>query len=245
VRARRLAGGTLCYSEVMAVGDRVLYHGQRGRRNVLLSLPLSLEGSPRVLSSARRAGDGRVYPKLPASARLPRWTAIHRVVAGRLLIQSGRRLMLWDHNLEQPVRTIRDGWLLATGHSSFAWCGKDCRALAVWSDGGEQRVRPPRGTSLYTGHGALSPDGSHLAVPVTEGRRQRAAVLDLASGSWTMVPGGALHQFYAAMAWSPSGEWLYFAGRERRLFAWQVGSNAARRLPADLDGTVMSIATAG
>jgi hypothetical protein len=244
VRARRLAGGTLCYSQVMAVGDRVLYAGHRGRRSVLLSLPLSLNGAPRVLSHARRAGDGRVHPELPASARLPRWTAVHGVVAGRLLIQSGRRVMLWDRSLEQPLRTIRDGWLLATGHSSFAWCGKDCRALAVWSDGGEQRVRPPRGTRLYTGHGALSPDGSRLAVPVTEGRGQRAAVLDLASGAWRLVPGGQLRG-YEAMAWSPSGRWLYFTGRERGLNAWRVGSQEAVRLPIDSGGTVMSIATTG
>jgi hypothetical protein len=242
VRARRLAGGTLCYSEVMAVGDRVLYHGHRGRRGVLLSLPLSLSGAPRVLSDSRRGRDGRVLPELPAGAMLPRWTAVHGVVAGRLLIQSGRRLMLWDLGLGRPVRTIRDGWPLAVGRTRFAWCGSRCRVLRVRSDSGERRFLPPPGTRLYTGNGALSPDGSRLALPVTDGGGQRAAVLDLASGSWTMVPGGELRG-YEAMAWSPSGRWLYFTSRH--LNAWRLGSPDAVRLPIDTDGTVMSIATAG
>src|SRR5918999_2696130 len=67
VRARRLAGGTLCYSEVMAVGDRVLYHGHRGRRSVLLSLPLSLKGAPRAVSDERRGADGGLQPDLRRS----------------------------------------------------------------------------------------------------------------------------------------------------------------------------------
>jgi hypothetical protein len=69
-------------------------------------------------------------------------------------------------------------------------------------------------------------------------------VLDLASGAWTLVPGGQLRG-YEAMGWSPSGRWLYFTGREGRLNAWRVGSPEAVRLPIDTDGTVMSIATAG
>jgi len=230
VRARRLAGGTLCYGEVTAVGGRVVYP-RDGER---LSLPLSLEGTPREVSDE------------PRRAWLPDWTAVHGTVAGRLLIESGRRLMLWDRDRGAPVRTIRSAWLMAAGTTSFAWCGPDCRRLAVWSPDSERRFRPPPGTTLYTGNGALSPDGSRLVVPVTRrGGRQRPAVLDLGTGSWTIVPGGALERFHDAMAWSPSGEWLYFAGRQRRLFAWQVGSAAATRLPADPGGTVMSIATAG
>lgn len=228
VRARRLAGGTLCYGEVTAAGDRVMYPND-GRR---LSLPLSLEGAPRPVSDAWRG------------AWLPDWTAVHGVVAGRLLIESRRRLMLWDRERGQPVRTIRSAWLLAAGRAGFAWCGPGCRTLGVWSPDGERRFRSPPGTTPYFGEGALSPDGVRLAVPVTKGGRQRAAVLELASGSWTIVPGGTLGD-YTAMDWAPSSEWLYFAGRGRRLFAWQVGAAAATRLPADPDGTVMSIATAG
>jgi hypothetical protein len=163
-------------------------------------------------------------------------------VAGRLLIQSGRRLMLWDLRLGRTVRTIRDGWPLAVGRTRFAWCGSRCRALRVRSHAGERRFLPPPGTRLYTGNGALSPDGSRLALPVTDGGGQRAAVLDLASGSWTMVPGGELRG-YEAMAWSPSGHWLYFTSRH--LNAWRLGSPDAVRLPIDTDGTVMSIAPAG
>jgi sugar lactone lactonase YvrE len=68
----------------------------------------------------------------------------------------------------------------------------------------------------------------------------RVAVVDLAAGSWTVVPGGELRG-YEAIAWSPSGRWLYFTGR--RLLAWRLGSPRAVRLPVDPGGTVMSIAT--
>jgi hypothetical protein len=231
VRSRRLPGGTLCYGEVMAAGSRVLYPGHRGRRSVQLSLPLSLVGAPRVLPEPHRV-DG-----------LPHWSAVHATIGDRLLIESGRRVMLWDPRRDRPTRTIRDGWLVAAGSSSFAWCTAKCRAFRVWSETGERRFEPPSGAILQGGDGALSPDGSRLAVPVTMDGVTRTAVLDLATESWTLVPDGRLPDSYVALAWSPSGEWLYFAGRGRGLFGWRAGSAAAVRLPADPGATVMSIAT--
>jgi hypothetical protein len=47
---------------------------------------------------------------------------------------------------------------------------------------------------------------------------------------------------YRAVAWSPSGRWVYFTGRRHRVFAWSP-SAAPRPLPIDTGGTVMSIAT--
>jgi hypothetical protein len=154
VTYRRLPGGTLCYGQVTAAGDRVHYPGHRGRRSVLLSLPLSLSGAPRVLPEGR-----------PESNQLSR--------------------------------------------------------------------RAP------------SPDGSRVAVALTKGGGQRLAVRDLGTGSRTMVPGGVLPDFYTPMAWSPSGEWLYFSGPKRRLFAWRPGSSAPVRLPVDTRGAVMSMVTTG
>ncbi len=73
--------------------------------------------------------------------------------------------------------------------------------------------------------------------------RRRAAVVDVRSGRWTLVPEGRLGG-YQVMAWSPSGRWLYFTAGDRRLYAWRLGAQNAVRLPVRPGGTVMSIATA-
>ena len=53
LRARRLSGGTLCHGPVLAVGDRVVFSGYRGRRPVARApLPLRLEGPPGSLGDA-------------------------------------------------------------------------------------------------------------------------------------------------------------------------------------------------
>jgi WD40-like Beta Propeller Repeat len=268
-RARRLPGGTLCYSTVMAVGDRVLYSGHRGRRAVALSLPLTLSGPPRSLGASGTitpsATPGRVWlgrwtpgrkrsrvalrehdvdsgRTVPwTSALLPGWARLEGAIAGGFVIGHGRRLTLWDHRLDRPLRSVRDGWPIAAGGSRVALCGPRCRTLRVWSLAGERELRPPPGVRLPAGaEGAFAPDGGRLAVPVTVDGGQRVAVVDLASGRWTVVPGGALRE-YGAIAWSPSGRWLYFTGR--RLLGWRVGSPGAVRLPVDPGGTVMSIAT--
>jgi hypothetical protein len=67
-------------------------------------------------------------------------------------------------------------------------------------------------------------------------------VIDLATGAWRVVP-SARSAAYKAMAWSPSGRWLYFTGRRRRLSAARVGVERPVRLPVRTGGTVMSIAS--
>jgi hypothetical protein len=48
---------------------------------------------------------------------------------------------------------------------------------------------------------------------------------------------------YAALAWSPSGRWLYLGGRGDRVLASRGGTERAVRLPIRTRGTVMSIAS--
>jgi len=112
--------------------------------------------------------------------------------------------------------------------------------MRVWSRGGGQTLTPPAGMRLLGAEGSFSPDGRLLAVGVTTSDRTRVAVVDLRSGAWTLVPGGKLGG-YDAVAWSPSGRWLYFTESNRRLRGWQVGAPVAMPLPVQPDGTVMSI----
>jgi len=113
----------------------------------------------------------------------------------------------------------------------------------LWTrDGGERAFDPPAGLRVDdTGGAAFSPDGRRLALTVTAHERSRVAVIDLATGVWRVAPGARVAG-YKAIAWSPSGRWLYFT-RGERLLASRGGIARARRLPIRTGGTVMSIAS--
>lgn len=268
-RARRLAGGTLCHGPLIASGGRVLLAGSRARRAVALSLPLSLRGRARLvgagwsftpsatpgrlwmLETRGRPGarphaalelglDGRVHGRYPL--RLPGWAGLEGAVEGAILVRHRDGLTVWDPVRRRSLRELDDGWVVAAGGSRFAYCRGECRRLRLWSPDGETIVRPPRGTKISPADAAFSPDGSRLAIGLSAGRRSRLATLDLPSGRWRLVPGGALSG-YGAVAWSPSGQWLYFTGAGQRLWAWREGSDSSIRLPLRTGGIVMSIAT--
>jgi hypothetical protein len=61
-------------------------------------------------------------------------------------------------------------------------------------------------------------------------------VIDLATRTWTVTPGARLGD-YAALAWSPSGRWLYLGGRGDRVLASRGGTERAVRLPIRTRGT--------
>ena len=278
MRKRRLPGGTLCHGPLLALGDRLVFSGHRGRRAVARTLPLDLAGPARSLGYAdtftASATAGRLWlgrwptPKrrplrwsnraipvtlteVDASGRalarkrdlMPRFGMLHAETAGAFVGNFGRWLTLRRPGRERPLLRVRDGWFVAAGASTFAWCRGDCPALHVWSRGDERLLRPPAGVQPTAFGGAFSPDQRQLATAVTVGGRSRAAVVDVASGRWTLVPDGALSG-YDTLAWSPSGRWLYFADADKGLRAWRVGAERAPLLPVRAGGTVMSIATA-
>ena len=266
---RRLAGGTLCHGPLLAVGDRVILSGSRRGRPVALSLPLTLRGHARSLGPAdtftgsptpgrlwlgrRTTGgvgappislreanpDGRVVAR--TSEVLPSWGGLEAVTDDGFL-STGRRGLTLRRPFERGQRSFRDGWLIAAGRTRFAWCRGDCRRLRLWSRGGGRTLDPPAGLRPFPGgRAAISADGRVLAVPVQTRHGTRVGVIDLASDTWSVVPGAKIAGYWS-IAWSPSGRWLYFTGA-KRLFAWQPGSARPRRLPIRLGGTVMSIAT--
>ena len=135
-------------------------------------------------------------------------------------------------------------WPVAAGGSRFAWCREPCRSVRVRTAAGERTLTPPAHLRLLGYGGSFSPDGSRLALPVTRRNRSLAAVVDLQTGEWSLVPSGRLSD-YGAMAWSPSGRRLYIASADGHLRAWQPGAPRAAVLPVDPGGTVMSIAVTG
>jgi hypothetical protein len=272
VRSRRLPGGTLCHGPLMAAGDRVVYTGYRGSRAALMSLPLTLAGAPHPLGRADilipSARPGYVWlgrwdhagkrtraafrevavPGEEAASRLAgplpgRWSHVHAALPGGFVIETRRALALWNGRSARPLPGGRRAWPVASGGPRFAWCRGRCRSVRVRTPAGERVFSPPAHLRPTGSGGSFSPDGRRLALPVAEGRRTHAAVLELHTGEWSSVPGGAL-SVYGALAWSATGDRLYLASRDGGLRAWQPGAPRAETLPVDPGGTVMSISIA-
>ena len=269
--ARQLPGGTLCHGPVLAFGDRVLIFGVRRSRVVPRSLALRGDGPARSLGQADTVIDssapgrlwlGRWTRQGDRTARLalreidaaghvfartrwllPRWATENAVMDdGSLLITRGRGVVL-----RRPGGSrlrFAGGSPLAAGGDRFAWHDRISSGVRLWTrDGGERAFDPPAGLRLDdTGGAAFSPDGRRLALTVTAHEGSRVAVIDLAAGLWRVAPGASVAG-YKAIAWSPSGRWLYFTGPHHRLLASRGGIDRARRLPIRTGGTVMSIAS--
>jgi hypothetical protein len=179
------------------------------------------------------------------AGRLPRESLLHAALRRAFVIEHRGGLALWDGDRMRRLRGGRRAWPVASGGSRFAWCRERCRSVHVRTPAGTRTLSSPAHLRPQPGtQGAFSPDGRLLALPVTQGGRSRAAVIDLRTGEWTTVPGGRLST-YAATAWSPSGARLYLATAGGGLRAWQPGAPHAERLPVDPGGTVMSIAVTG
>jgi hypothetical protein len=161
-RERRVPGGTLCHGPVLAVGDRVVLSGSRGRRLVARSLPLDLTGAGRSLGAAdtfvASETPGRVWlgrwtrlgtrtarvslrevdatgrPVVRATVRIPRWGLLEGVVNDGFVLSHERGLTL-RRDAAEP-RSFRGAWLLAAGGSRFAWCRPD----AGWAACGRLRI---------------------------------------------------------------------------------------------------------
>jgi hypothetical protein len=268
VHRRRLAGGTLCRGPLVVVGDRIVFSGHRGRRAVARVLPLSLRGPARVVGRADvlapSPGEASMWlgrwlpPRMGAVLRLrevrtdgallvrarallPREGMLHAALARAFVVTSGRWLIVWDLFRDLPVRIARDARFVASHHWRFAWCRGACRALRIWSPRGEAVLAaPPRVRPVGAG-GAFSPDGERLATGVLVGGRPRVAVVNLGTWRWTLVPGGRLGG-PNALAWSPSGRWLYFTDGDEAVRGWHVGGERSAPLPVKAGGTILSLA---
>ena len=166
-------------------------------------------------------------------------------VEGALLCQAQSELRAFDPASGRVLLRLPGPFPAATHGGRVAWCTQACRRVRV-TDVHPKRtiaVGPGRGFAFEaTSEGAFSPDGSLLAMPARAGRLSRVAVIDLRARSSRLIRGARLDG-YQQLGWSRSGDWLFFTAGGSRLMAWRRGSERAARLPVEIRGTIIDIAT--
>jgi hypothetical protein len=200
---------------------------------------LWLGGRPRSRSPiVLREVDSRGRPS-GRRAAVPMRSWVVGVIEEGVVLGHGARIVLLTPSAR---RDLGSGWPLAVAGSRVAWCPEGCRRIRVWNEGATASFEPPAGIRPEpTDNAAFAPDGRRLALAVKARGRSRAAIVDLESGRWHLVPGGRLAG-YGAIAWSPSGGWLYFS-RGSRVLASRAGAEPAVTLPIRTGGSVMDIAS--
>jgi hypothetical protein len=169
---------------------------------------------------------------------------------GALLCQARAQLRAFEPTTGRVLARLPGAFPAATSGRLVAWCGQACRRMHVTDVHGGRTfaIEPGEGFAFEAGYeGAFSPDGSLLAVPALESReplapRRRVAVIDLRARRARLIPGAALDG-YGQLAWSASGRWLLFTAGPSRLMGWRPGAERAVRLPVDVRGTIMDLAT--
>ena len=72
--------------------------------------------------------------------------------------------------------------------------------------------------------------------------RGRIDLVNLSTRSVRHIRRAARTDGYGALAWSPSGKWLFFATPRGRLMAYSPSTERVTKLPGRVRGNVMSIA---
>jgi hypothetical protein len=159
-------------------------------------------------------------------------------VDGDLVFQREGELFVWDPSTGQETDRLPGQLPVAWQGSLLAWCDAACRSLHVadLASGGRLTVEPPAiATGFEALHGALSPDGSTLAVAVRLGDGQDAgrqlALIDVRTGQLTLVEGAIVPTPYVFVDWAPSGQTVFITGGQhggdRQVIEYRIGEPAA------------------
>ncbi|MDQ3538849.1 MAG: hypothetical protein M3415_08655 [Actinomycetota bacterium] len=168
--------------------------------------------------------------------RTPRGLQVWDPAAGRFVPVSGQFTRTGEASSTLPGR-----FPVAASGNLLAWCRLHCLTLRLADLGtGERFVGAPAGTNGFGGsRGAFSPDGRWLALPAVpaDGLADSdiaLALVDVAAGTASLVPGGGMHG--ERLAWSPSGDWVFFQPRAGELAAYRPGDGSAMAVPVEVGG---------
>ena len=195
--------------------------------------------------------DGAVT--VPETGRPPsEGPTILAAVNDGLLFQEDNELNVWDPLAEKVAARLSGPFPADTHGNLVAWCRQECPKLHITdvATGHDLAISPSQAFRFEeTYDGAFSPGGALLAVPAVtsqgthlEGHRHQVALIDVKAGTARLVEGSELADDYPAMAWSPSGEWLFFSAGGGRIMAYRPGSDAAIILSAQAPASFIDIA---
>lgn len=218
-------GGGLVYTD----GDRVHIIGGTGRRLFstdardyvvdrsgtvwILREPQRPEGAVIVVEEGDTP-DPRSIPSNGFDGR-----AVGSATSGRLVVQHGQHVAIWDPVEERTRATGMSGKVLAAGSGVIVTCPSTCEELSVTSiETGQGRVIDFVPASVRALGASISPRGRYVAVSTvrldTPDREHRLFVLNLASGESWLVPVGTLPpEGSTRPAWSDDPAWVFQATR--------------------------------
>jgi hypothetical protein len=218
----------------------------------LIGLDLESPETVRDLKAVREVTvDGDVT--VSESGRPPsRGPTIVAAVTDGLLFQEDDELRLWDPRTGEVTMRLPGPFPADTHGNLVAWCRQGCPKLHVTdvATGKDLAVSPEDSFRFEeTYDGAFSPDGALLALPVVtspgthlEGHRHQVGIVDVRTGTARLVEGSDLADDYPAMAWSPSGEWLFFGAGAGTIMAYRMGSEKASVLPVRAPASFIDMA---
>jgi hypothetical protein len=186
----------------------------------------------------RAVREETVNGRVTQSVRPPGGDWPARIMRAGFLFQTARALRLWDPKTRQVTFRVPGSFPVDTYGNLVAWCGEPCPRFDITDvrTGTTTRVPPPAGFAFRAGYdGALSPDGSLLAVPVAADRRRphanhgglSMALVDVARGTARVIKGATVDPVYHAVSWSPSGDRLFFGAGGGRIMAYDPGASRA------------------
>jgi hypothetical protein len=176
-------------------------------------------------------------------------TVLAAVTVGLLCQDDG--LVLFDPATGKTLRRLGGSIPADTHDNTVAWCEPGCATFHVTDVAtGEEVSVPPAASFEFhdTYDGAFSPDGSLLALPVAVHGREPAlsggsdgiALVDVRNASASLIE-GSRSGAYAALAWSPKGDWLFFTSGDGELLAYRAGAQRAVTLPVEVRETVLEM----
>jgi hypothetical protein len=163
-----------------------------------------------------------------------------------LLFQGDASLDLWSPETETMVDALPGPFPVAISEHRLVTCGVPCEELQLidLERDSQRRVELPEGIAQIDAYGgAFSPDGQFVAVigfdeggPLSENTGVSVALVDFQMANVRVVSDSLSRPWdYPQVAWTSSGEWLFFKNGPT-LFAVEPETGTAYRVDVELDG---------
>lgn len=185
-------------------------------------------------------------------AALPegRWSTVVGAVTNGVVFQGGQGeagLQVWDPLAKEIVMSLPGPFAADTHGTLIAWCDLGCEEMHITDVATRNDVIVQPGEEFAfeeTYYGAFSPDGSLLAVPVvSDGGRTQVALVDVRQGTASVIKGSERDESNGSIAWSSTGEWVFFNAGDGRVMAYRPGTSEAQTIPVEVDGSVFGLAS--